>query len=137
MAWVLAAAWENLTYEVSFAAGWLKRRELQSSQLRGHLAHVQGIPVKLRPVDPGSVDEWVPSKHSEELCAVLAHYSVPCTVKVYPGSGHAMDIWDKSRDIVMSFIESVTLISTEEQAGDHDCALASLVHVCAAISIQG
>ncbi|GII28738.1 alpha/beta hydrolase [Planotetraspora mira] len=84
-----------------------------------------------------SADEWVPPKHSEELCAVLARYSVPCMVKVYPGSGHAMEIWDVSKNAIMSFIESVTDISTGEHVGDHDCALALLARVCAAISVPG
>jgi acetyl esterase/lipase len=61
-----------------------------------------------------AVDEWVPAKHSRELCAVLARNIVPCAVTVYPGSDHAMDLWDESSDAVMSFIESVTN-SAEEQ----------------------
>ncbi|GII52070.1 hypothetical protein Pth03_04590 [Planotetraspora thailandica] len=64
-----------------------------------------------------SAEEWVPSKHSEQLCAALARYGVPCTVKVYPGNGHAMDVWNQSANDVMSFIDSVTLNSTEERAG--------------------
>ncbi|GAA4592300.1 hypothetical protein GCM10023194_53740 [Planotetraspora phitsanulokensis] len=81
-----------------------------------------------------SADEWVPPKHSEELCAALARYGVPCTVKVYPGSDHAMGVCNQSAGDVMSFIDSVTANSPEGPALIAGVHLGAVINISAGIS---
>jgi acetyl esterase/lipase len=55
-----------------------------------------------------SAGEWVPSTHSSDLCTALKAHGVPCTLKIYSGSGHAMANWNAAQPSIMAFLKERT-----------------------------